>query len=336
MLKVQDLLDRRLARDFVGRDEELGFLLQTLDPDGPLVVHLYGIAGSGKSTLLDVFTQRARRTGATVIRLDCSGIEPTAAGLLSELAVATGGAPGTPEEIAIRLGQVGTRVVVSLDTYEVFRLMDSWLRQVFVPLLPDNVRLVLCGREGPGTAWWSAAGWHGLFKAIQLDSLDQRSALDYLSRAGVPPAEANRLEAICHGHPLALTLAASLQSSEGTMALSAGVGQRIIEELSRLYVSDITDPQTRRALEAASVVRRATVPLLGALLPDASPQDAQERIRALPFAQADKDGLHIHDAVREAIAQTLRAENPEQYRGYRRSAYRHFMSGLRTAAKPDL
>jgi hypothetical protein len=72
------------------------------------------------------------------------------------------------------------------------------------------------------------------------------------------------------------------------------------------------------------------------MCPEASPQDAQERIRALPFVQADKDGLHIHDAVREALALTLRAQNPVEYRAYRRAAYRHFMSGLRTAAKPDL
>jgi hypothetical protein len=224
MPQVKDLLDRRLARDFVGREEELALLLQTLEPDGPLVAHLYGIAGSGKSTLLDVFAQRARLAGATVIRLDCRGIEPTETGLLSELAAATGGAPGIAETIAVRLGQVGKRVVVALDTYEVFRLMDSWLRQVFVPLLPDNVRLVLCGREGPVTAWLSAPGWHGLFKAVRLDCLDHRSALEYLSRTGVPPEEAKRLEGICHGHPIALTLAASLQGSERAMALSAGVG----------------------------------------------------------------------------------------------------------------
>jgi hypothetical protein len=120
------------------------------------------------------------------------------------------------------------------------------------------------------------------------------------------------------------------------MALSAGVGQQIIEEISRLYISDITDLPTRRALEAASVVRRVTVPLLGAMLSDASPQDAQERIRVLPFVQADKDGLRIHDAVRDAIALTLRAQNPQEHRAYRRAAYRHFMSELRTVAPNDL
>ena len=336
MPQVKDLLERRLARDFVGRAEELAILHRTLEPDGPLVVHVYGIAGSGKSTLLDVFALRARAAGAIVIRLDCGGIEPTEVGLLTELTQATGGPAGTAAEIASRLGEIGAQVVVVLDTYELFRLMDSWLRQVFVPTLPDNVRLVLAGREGPVTAWFSAAGWHGLFKAVHLDCLDQRSALEYLCRVGVPHEDAKCLEGICRGHPLALTLAAALQGSERTMSLTAGVGQRIIEELSRLYISDIPDPHTRRVLEAASVVRRVTVPLLAAMLPDASPQDAQERIRALPFVQADKDGLHIHDAVREAIALTLRAQNPAEHRTYRHAAYRHFMAGLRIASAPDL
>ncbi len=336
MPQLKDLLDRQLAVDFVGRNEELSFLLQTLDHDGPLVVYLHGIAGVGKSTLLEVFTQRARAGGATVIRLDCQAIEPTEAHLLSELAVATGGVAGSRQQLAARLGQVGTRVIVALDTYEAFRLLDSWLRQVFIPLLPDNVRFVLCGREAPVRAWLSAPGWNGLFKAIRLDSFDQRSALEFLSRAGVPPEEAKRLEGICHGLPLALNLAASLERSNGASTLNTDVGQRIVEELSRLYLADITHLQTRRALEAASVVRRITVPLLAAMLPDLSPQDALERIRALPFVQADKDGLRIHDAVREAIALTLRAENPQQYREYRRAAYRHFMSELRAAAASHL
>ena len=336
MLQVKDKLDLGLASDFVGRNEELDLLLGALSPDGPSVVFLHGIAGSGKSRLLEVFGQQARARKATVIRLDCGGIEPTPAGLLSALAAATGSCAGPPEEIAARLGRVGARVVLMLDTYEVFRLMDRWLRQVLIPLLPVSVRVVLSGREAPLAAWFAAPGWHGLFKAIGLDCLDQACSLEYLLRAGVPSQEARRLEPICRGLPLALTLAASLRNAERPVTLTPSIGQRIIEEISRLYVSDIDDPQTRRALEAACVVRRVTMPLLRAMLPDASPQDAQERIRALPFVHAERDGLHIHDAVREAIASSLRAHDPQQHRAYRKAAHRHFLSELRAAGSSDL
>jgi hypothetical protein len=335
MPRVRDLLDRYVAGSFVGRNEELGSLHEILADDGPIVVHLHGIAGIGKSRLLGVFAQSARAEGATVVRLDCRGIEPTEAGLLTELATANGGALGSAEEIAARLGRVGAKVIVALDTYEVFRLMDTWLRQVFLPILPDNVRFVLCGREAPVTVWLSDPGWHGLFRSIRLESLEHRDAAELLSRAGVAIEDAKYLAGICHGHPLALTLAASMRRTE-PIALRVGVAQRVVEELSNLFLADITDPQTRRALEAASVVRRVTLPILSALLPDASPQDAQERIRALPFVQPDRDGLHVHDAVREAIAATLRADNLQQYHAYRRSAYRCFMTELRGAPASDL
>jgi hypothetical protein len=335
MPRVRDLLDRQVAGSFVGRSEELGLLHEALADDGPVVLYLHGIAGIGKSRLLGAFCQTAREEGATVMWLDCRGIEPTEAGLLAELALATGGAPGSAEDIAARLGQVGAKVIVALDTYELFRLMDAWLRQVFLPKLPDNVRFVLCGREAPVTAWLSDPGWHGLFRSIRVESLEQRDAAELLSRAGVPVDDAKYLDGICHGHPLALTLAASMRRTEVPTALRAAMGQRVVEELSSLFLADITNPQTRHALEAASVVRRVTLPILAALLPNTSPQDAQERIRALPFVQPERDGLHIHDAVREAIAATLRADNPQQYHAYRRLAYRHFMQELRGAPASD-
>jgi hypothetical protein len=167
MPRVRDLLDRRIIGSFVGRKEELGSLLEILADEGPVVVHLHGIAGVGKSRLLSAFAEGARADGARVIQLDCRGVEPTEAGLLNELGIASGGVAGSAEEIASRLGHIGARVVVTLDTYEVFRLMDTWLRQVFLPLLPDNVRFVLCGREAPLTAWLSDPGWHS-FSPVQV------------------------------------------------------------------------------------------------------------------------------------------------------------------------
>ena len=41
-----------------------------------------------------------------------------------------------------------------LDHYEVFRLMDTWLRQELVPSLPVAVHLLLVGREAPVTGWF--------------------------------------------------------------------------------------------------------------------------------------------------------------------------------------
>jgi Transcriptional regulatory protein, C terminal len=336
MPRVGDLLERQSAGNFVGRENELIRLEQLLAGHGPLAFHVYGIPGIGKSRLLNAFARVARARGATVLLLDCRRIEPTEAGLLSELGLSLGGPRiVSPEEIATRLSALGTRIIVALDTYEVFRLMDTWLRQTFLPILPDNVRFILCGRESPAPGWLSDPGWNSLFVRLRLDALSRPEAVELLSRAGAAEDDVRRLAGICHGHPLALTLASALQRTEGAIALGAGLPQQVLEELCRLFLADIKDRQTRRALEAACVVRRVTLPILSALLADASPHDAQERLRDLPFVQTDRDGLQIHDAVRDTIAGTLRASDPQGYQAYRRSAYRHYMAQLRDAVPGD-
>ena len=185
MPQVRDLLDRQVSGSFVGRTEELCSLHDILADEGPVVVHLHGIAGIGKSRLLGAFVQVARAEGATVVRLDCRGIEPTEAGLLSEL--------GNREWKCDRLGRRDCRAPrprwdqsnCRSRHLRMFRLMDTWLRRCFLPILPDNVRFILCGREAPVTAWLSDPGWHGLFRSIRLESMEQRDAVELLSRAGV-------------------------------------------------------------------------------------------------------------------------------------------------------
>lgn len=311
MARLQDVIAQRSSDAFVGRGAELDVLLGCLEPDGPVVVHVHGIGGVGKSTLLDAFATRARSRRATVVRLDCRTVEPTERGFLHDLRGAIGGTAATVPKLAARMARLGGRVVLTLDTCEVFCLMDTWLRQVFVPALPDNVRLVMAGREPPAVAWQSAAGWQRLFRSLPIDGLGERESIELLHGLGVAESDAYRLNRFAHGHPLSLRLAASA-------------------------LADVRDPLTRESLDAASVVRRTTQSVLHAMLPAVAPQDAFERLRALPFVERRRDGLIVHDAVKRAIAGTLRAADPSRHRAYRRAAWQHFRTELRTAAGPDL
>ena len=97
---------------------------------------------------------------------------------------------------------------------------------------------------------------------------------------------------------------------------------RVVEELSRLYLDDVDDPLTRAALEAASVVRAATEPLLAAMLDEPDGEAAVRRLLELPFVDAGPHGLVVHEAVRDAVAGFLRGTNPVRYRQLRRTAWR--------------
>src|SRR5215831_11759569 len=120
---LKDLLVQRASDTFVGRTDELEALCGIVD-DRPRVAFVTGIAGIGKSTLLDEFATRARKLSAVVVSLDCHAIEPTERGVIDGLTSAIGGRAAGLTKVAERLGSLGDRVVLTLDNYEAFRLMD--------------------------------------------------------------------------------------------------------------------------------------------------------------------------------------------------------------------
>lgn len=335
MGSLGDLLEQRASATFVGRLEERASLLQLLEPDGPLVAFVHGIAGVGKSTLLDAFTRDAREHGATVVRLDCRSIEPTEAGFLAALAAAVGGVRGTPAAAASRLADLGERVMLVLDTYELLRLLDPWLRQELIPVLPDGVRVLIAGREPPVRAWLTSPGWSELVRTLRLGSLEAVEANELLTRAGVGNAQARRLNRIARGHPLSLRIAASAARDNPSLELEHAASSGVLQALTELYLAGV-DPATRRVLDAASVVRRVTLPLLAAMLPDVAPQDAFDRLRELPFVDHGPDGLVVHDTIREATAAALRAADPASFAAYRAAAWRRLRADLRGAVPDQL
>src|SRR3954469_8568578 len=121
------------ARTFVGRAKELARLREALNDAGPVLCYVHGIAGVGKSALLLEFARLARNEGATVVTLDCRTIEPTVRGFLESLAAASGAESHDFTDVCDRLKSLSGRIVLSLDAYEVFRFLDPWLRETFIP-----------------------------------------------------------------------------------------------------------------------------------------------------------------------------------------------------------
>jgi DNA-binding response OmpR family regulator len=327
---LQWTLDQRSGA-LVGREPERTALLELVERDMPLVAFVHGIAGVGKSMLLQAAAVDARARGTLVVALDARSFEPTERGFLTSLGSALG-VPLTTVGDATGALAGDARVLLTIDTYEQLRLLDDWLRQTFVPALPQNVRLLLAGRDSP-YAWQRDLG--GVLRTIRLDNLSEEAARMMLRRAGVSGATAGRVAQVARGHPLSLQLAAgALAERPGLPAEDAVLGP-MIAELARLYIDGL-DRMTRRALDAAAVVRRTTLTLLDAMLPDDDPAELFGALRALPFVEVGAEGLVVHDTVRAATSALLQASDPARHRAHRRAAWTLLRAELRTAGRADL
>jgi Transcriptional regulatory protein, C terminal/AAA ATPase domain len=320
VMSIAEVSRRRAAGRIVGRDVQLDALKGLLEPDPPaLIAFLHGIGGIGKTALLSAFQLEAKAQGARVVELDCRTIEPTERGFLQALGDSL---ERSNDELTL----------VTLDNYEVFRLLDTWLRQEFVPAMPENARLVLSGREAPLAAWLTSPDLGGVVRIVPLGPLAEDDALHLLTDLGVSEPSARRMNRAIKGHPLALNLAAATLRTGDEPALDEVAAQGAVDALARLYLEDLDAP-TRTALEAASVVRRVTRSLMEAMTGEGG---AVEVLSNLPFVEPRADGLVVHDAVRAAVAATLRGNDPERYRTYRRAAWRTLRQEVREAAESEL
>ncbi|CAN5780765.1 hypothetical protein BH23CHL7_BH23CHL7_06790 [soil metagenome] len=333
---IADVTRGRRQNSVIGRRRELAALLDVLSGEHTYVVHVHGTAGIGKSTLLDAFATEARAVGALVVALDGSTLEPTDRGIQNALARALGLRGSTLRRIADHLAAYGQKTVLMIDHYEVVRLADTWLRQTLVPNLPENVRVITAGREAPVAGWLTTPDLAGVVQVLALDPLERADSIELLARHGIAGSRADAIARLTRGHPLALRLAAAAAAERPDLSIDELAGPRVIEELSRLYLADVSDPVARHALEAAVVVRRTTTSLLAAMLPGIAPQDAFDRLRALPFAEVRQDGLMIHEAVQSALDQLIQASDPVRHRELRRLAWRVLRDEVRDAGPEQL
>jgi DNA-binding winged helix-turn-helix (wHTH) protein len=312
--------------EITGRERERAQLRALLEPDGPCVAYVHGLAGVGKTTLLHAFAREARAGGAEVIELDGHVVAATQ----REFLAAIGGT--AVEEAAAALGARGERVVLILDTFELFAMLDHWLCRVMLPALPANVRVVIGGRNAPFERWRS---YGSLLCAIPLGNLSPDDADELLRRNGVDGMAAQRINAVAHGHPLSLQLAAVTLRDRPGVAIQEIAAGTVGEELARLYLDGL-DADTRRALNAAALTRRTTLSLLAAMLPDEPATEAFARLRDLPFVELTAGGLLVHDTVREATAALLRAADPQEYWRLRAAAWSCLRAELRGAPRREL
>ena len=319
-MALRDRLERRAVEALAGRQAELERLEVFALGDEPLVMHIQGIPGIGKTHLLNALAASVGGKGVLVVRVDARWCEPSPAALCRAISREIGALESEDSAVvATGLSDASKRTLLVLDSYESFRLLDSWLRRVFLPLLGDSVRTVLSSREPPRPAWRIALEWRGLFDSMLLETFSPEVALEYLASQGVPESSARALNRIARGHPLALSLGLALYSAGCRVRGSAAIRHQVVEHMAALFLQD-ADSETVQLVQAACLVRTATAPLLAAMLPHIPADVALDRLGALPFVSSGPYGLLVHDAVRGSVAAALKSRDPARYQAYRRAA----------------
>lgn len=332
---IRDRLSSNARARLIGREDELGALRQALADGAPVVVHLHGLPGIGKSALAAAFVEEVRSGGGAVLAVECGAVEPTERGLLSEL----GRMLGCKEDLDVIAAALAARpspALLLFDGYEVFQLLDAWMRQALLPALPDRVLVLFASKLPPSAAWTEAPAWQALFQAMALGPLSDEAAVELLTKLNVPAQAIVRITRFAAGHPLALTLAARAARVPASERGLAEPAEAAVPLLARRYLEGIADPTTRDVLRIACVARRISCGLLRVLSPDADPDALYAKLAALPFVVTARDGLAVHEGVREALAAELLAADPELHRRCGQFAWRYLSQEARWAPSGEL
>ncbi|WP_051792857.1 ATP-binding protein [Amycolatopsis jejuensis] len=313
---VEERLQAARHRAFVGRKEELATFDEAMGSGGVLFVH--GPGGIGKSALLGQFAQRATGAGRTVTMLDGRMLDPSPAAFL----VQTG--PMVADE----------RAVLLVDAAEHIHGLQGWLRERFLPALPVGALVVLAGRTPPDLMWQADPGWAGLVQVLGLRDLEPAEAAALLYSRGVAGELHDPLLAFAGGHPLALSLAATIGDSapDSRWAPPPDMVAMLLDQL----VGEVPSPAHRHALEVCAHTYMSTQDILRAVLPGADVPELFAWLRRLPFVESSPFGVYPHDVVRAALEADLRWRDPQGYAELHRQVKAHLTHQIRTADDADV
>ena len=328
MSSLADRLEAARRSRFVGRTAERQVFQSALTaPDLPFyVLHLFGPGGVGKTTLLREMMAMAGQTQVPTVYLDSRNVEASPDSFTQALQQALQLGPSqTPSQFLLAHNK---RFVIFIDTYEKLAPLDGWLRDDFLPRLPDNVLVVLAGRKPPTVGWRADPGWQLFMRALPLRNFSPAESRSFLQKRDIPAEQHAAVLNFTYGHPLALSLVADVFSQHPEMDFEPGAAPDLIQSLLGRFRARVPSALHRAALEVCILVRLTTESLLCTILNTPNDHELFEWLRNLSFIDSEPHGLFPLDMAREALATDLRWRNPDWYAELHQRARTYYLERL--------
>jgi len=316
---------------FVGRENERAILQAALHAEKwPFfILNVFGPGGVGKTTLLQEFAALCRQHDVNVIALDARHLEasPNSFTLALQLGLDKLGLRIEESPLDFLAAQE-KRSIICIDTYEKLSPLDGWLREVFLPQLPENVLLLMAGREPLAAGWRSDAGLNAFIRTIALRNLNPEESRSYLNLRQVSAAQHQAVLDFTRGHPLALSLVADVLDQRHDQLFTPNEAPDVIQTLLERFVQKVPGPAHRTALDACALFHLTTEALLSEILQVADARELFDWLRSLSFIQFGKEGLFPHDLVRDVLCTDLQWRNPDWYAELHHRARNYYIKRL--------
>lgn len=350
VISLADRLAAARRRNFAGRSEELRLWSDALSADGSSfsLLWLTGPGGVGKTSLLGRFEEMSARHGRVVVSLDARHLLGSTAEFVASFERQLGSKGSRPPEPRLAchlktsdhgaaLGHLSGRLhdtpgVLVVDTAEDLGLLEPWLRETFLPLLPLSWISVFAGRIPPDPAWQEDQGWRQLLRLQTLQNFSQEDASAFLVGRGVDEEHQRDLITATHGHPLALSLAADVVLQERLPHPRLALQEPdVVTTLLRRFSHNAPDPDHHAALQVAAHVRITTESTLRHALARPDVSKLYDWLSSLSFAVVGPDGLYLHDLAAQVLDTELRRRDPQRYLELHRHLRKFCLENLQNA-----
>ena len=191
---------------------------------------------------------------------------------------------------------------------------------------------MLVGRRGPNVAWRTSPGWRALLGELLVGPMIAEDVDRLLATQGIRGDDAVRIRTFARGHPLAIVVAGEALARRPGLPLGSGAPADVVEELFAVMLDDL-GPAERATAEAASVLRRVTLPLLAAVVDEPDVEQAWRTLRGLPFTMTTAAGVEFSGLAAPVLIEALELRDPARIRALRARAARAILDS--PASGPD-